>query len=189
MKLIGLIFLVFLSGCAYIDQNLRVEPQVTIMQENIGQGKKIALRVVDDREDSTIGRRANGYGMDSAKISTDQDLVELLKSSFIDGMRKKGFEPVGDNDSNVSLKVELRSLSYDTSTGLWTAGNIGKAALKILATKESNKTFEKTYRSQNEIRTAFIASQETNAKIINAALSDALNKVFSDNELWDFLIQ
>jgi uncharacterized lipoprotein YajG len=157
------------------------------MQSNIGQGKKVALRVVDDREEQLIGHRVTGHGSKAAKIETKQDLVKLLKDSFIQGMRAKGFEPVEDSSSDISLKVELRSLTYDVTIGFWTSGNIGKATVKIIATNTSGKTYEKIYHSEKEIRTAFIGSQETNAKVINGALSDVLEKIFSDTGLWEFL--
>lgn len=176
------------SGCAYIDQNLRVNPQLIVLQSDVGRGKEVALRVVDDREDPLIGKR--GYPVyGSAKISTDQDLAEVLRSVFVDGMRRKGFQPVGGNDSDISLKVELRSLAYDTSMGIWTGGNIGKAAVKVVALQPSGRTYENTYRSQKEIRTVFIGSQETNTTVINDALNDVLNQIFADTELWNFLTQ
>ena len=188
-KLLVILLPFFLGGCALINQNLRVEPQFSVMQSNIGQGKKVALRVVDDREEQLIGHRVTGYGSKAAKIETKQDLVELLKDSFIKGMRAKGFESAEDSSSDTSLKVELRSLTYDATMGFWTGGNIGKAAVKIIATQASGKTYEKVYRSEKEIRTAFIGSQETNAKVINGALSDVLDKIFSDTELWEFLVK
>jgi len=77
LKFLTIIFLA--AGCAYIDQNLKVAPQHSIAQENIGKGQKVVLRVVDDRDEQLIGKRKNGYGMDGAKISTDQDLVGFLK--------------------------------------------------------------------------------------------------------------
>ena len=189
MKKIGMLVLVFLAGCAYIDQNLRVSPQLTVLEANIGQDKKVALRVVDDRSEQLIGRRAGGYGYGMAKITTDQDLAEILRNAFIKGLRKKGFEPVEMNDPGVSLRVELRSLAYDTSMGFWTGGNIGNAAIKIIASQPSGKTYEKTYRGQREVQTVFIGSQETNTDVVNGALSDVLGNVFSDRELLDFLTQ
>jgi len=189
MKKLAMFLLVFsLAGCAYIDQNLRVTPQVAIEQENIGNGKQVALRVVDDRDQQLIGKRGVQY-FPGGKISTNQDLAEVLKNAFIIGLRRKGFEPVGENDSNLLIKAELRSLSYETSMGFFTGGNIGTAVLKVIASQPSGKTYEKTYRSEKEIRTAFIGSQETNAKVVNDALADALNKVFEDRELLVFLAQ
>jgi uncharacterized lipoprotein YajG len=191
MKKLGIAFMVLffsLSGCAYIDQNLSVKPDLSFSSDNIGGGKKIALRVVDDRDDQLIGKRGVQY-MPGGKISTDQDLVEVLKNALSDGLRKKGFEPVGENDPSLSMKVELRSLAYTTAMGFWTGGNIGTAVIKIIATEPSGKTYEKTYRSQKEIRTAFVGSQETDAKVVNGALSEAINKIFEDKELLKFLAQ
>ncbi len=188
----AVVFLIFsTAGCAFIDQNLQVSPQVSVVETNVGHGKKVALRVVDDREEQLIGKRgaSSGYGAGLAKINTDQDLAEVVKSAVLEGMRKKGFQPVGENDATVGLKVTLRTLSYDSSAGLWTQGNIGKAAVKLVASQASGKTYEKTYRGQQEIRTAFVGSQETNAKVVNGALNDMLEKVFADTELWSFLAQ
>lgn len=176
------------SGCAYIDQTLRIAPQVNVEEANIGQGKQVALRVVDDRDEQLIGKRGVQY-FPGGKISNEQDLAEVLKSALIEGLRKKGFKPVGDNESDHLMKAELRSLTYTTSMGFWTGGNIGTAVVKIIATQPSGKAYERTYRSQKEIRTAFVGSQETNSRVVNEALSEAVSKVFEDRVLLEFLAQ
>lgn len=189
MKKLWLFLLILsLGGCAYIDQNLRVTPQVSIAQENIGQGKKVALSVVDDRDEQLIGKRGIQF-FPGGKISTDQDLVEVIRDAFIEGLHNKGFELAGENESNLLVKAELRSLAYTTVMGLWTGGNVGIAVVKVIANQPSGKTYEKTYRSQKQIRSVFVGSQETNAKVVNQALADALNKVFEDKELLKFLAQ
>ncbi|MDD4899783.1 MAG: YajG family lipoprotein [Candidatus Omnitrophica bacterium] len=189
LKKIGLLLLILsLGGCAYIDQNLCIEPQLQVADANIGQGKKVVLKVIDDRDEQLIGKRGNQF-VPGGKISTKQDLAEILEKSMVDGLRKKGFDPVKNDELGNSLKVELRSLEYNTSMGLWTGGNIGTSVVKITATQPSGKNYEKTYRSQKEIRTAFVGSQETNAKVINGALANTLDKVFEDRELLDFLAE
>ena len=186
-KYILCLLIFYLGGCAYIDQNLRVTPNMSTTKENIGQGKQVALSVIDDRDEELIGKRGAQY-FPGGKISTNQDLVEVISDALIQGLSDKGFEPVREDDSpNVSIKAELRSLSYTTATGLWTGGNIGTAVVKVIATQLSGKTYEKSYRSKKEIRSVFIGSQETNAKVVNEALTDALNKVFEDKGLLRFL--
>lgn len=186
-SMLAILLILSLGGCAYIDQNLRVDPRPTVYASDIGKGKKVALRVLDDRDDEVIGKRGATQAFAAAKITTDQDLADVLRNVFMDGMRKRGFEPVGPTDSSLSLKVELRTLAYDTSMGLWTGGNLGKAAVKVVATKPSGETYENTYRGQEEVRTVWIGSQETNAKVVNEALSGALDKAFADTALWEFL--
>jgi|CXWL01.1.fsa_nt_gi uncharacterized lipoprotein len=189
LKNVMVIFLILLAGCAYIDQSLKVNPTVSIAPSDIGGGKQISVQIIDDREEQFIGKRVNGYGMSGAKITTDQDLVETLKEPIYSGLTKKGFAPVNSEDILPRLRTELRSLSYDTATGLWTAGNIGKTTIKIIATNTSGKTFEKTYRGQKEIRTVFIGSQETNSKVVNEAFGDAIGKIFNDEDMLKFLAE
>ena len=182
-KILGcLIITMLVAGCAYIDQNLQVAPTTNIATSSIGSGKPVELKVVDDRDQTIIGRRGSAYGP-AAKIQTNQDLAGLLREAVADGLRRKGFALAQTGSPASSMRVELRTLAYDASMGLWTAGNVGSAVVKVIATAPSGKTYEKSYRGQREIRTAFVGSQETNANVINDALSDALDQVFSDEEL------
>jgi uncharacterized lipoprotein YajG len=175
-----------MTSCAFIDQNVKITPSVEVAKSNIGNGRTVGIKVVDEREDSLIGKRGSAYG-DAAAIKTDQDMVELFSVEISRGFENKGFEPVPYlEEIPVYVKVEIRSVEYDTSMGLWTAGNMANSAIKVIAYNES-KNYEKMYRSQVEIRTAFVASQETNAKIINQAVSDVIEKMFQDEDLLSFL--
>lgn len=175
-----------LAGCTFIDQKVQIAPQMELAQVDIGHGKKVAMKVVDDREDSVIGKRGTGM-VQGAKITTDQDIPQLFTDAITDGLRKKGFIPAPFAESeSPNLRVDIRSIEYDVSMGLWTGSNMGKASIKVLA-KNGNDTYEKVYRGQSEIRTAFVASQETNAKIINGAITEVLRKMFDDRELMDFI--
>lgn len=187
-KYLGLILCIFLLGsCAFIDQNLKVNPTVNYVSSTVGNGKKVGVRVVDERTDQFIGKRMTGYGYGAAKITTDQDLVAVLKDAILRGLQAKGFETTEFDQSPANARVELRSLQYDASIGLWTGGNIGKAAIKIVATNSLGKTYEMTYRGQKEIRTAFVGSQETNTNVVNGALTEAIEEIFLDEKLLNFL--
>jgi uncharacterized lipoprotein YajG len=187
MRLILVVLLCLVSaGCAYIDQNLKVDPEASVTSDNIGGGRKIAVRVIDDRDEQLIGKRGAQF-LPGGKISSKQDLAEVLEEDVREGLLRKGFEPVKEHETGLLMKVELRSLEYNSSMGLWTAGNIGTAVIKVTATAPSGKIYEETYRSESEVRTAFISSQVTNARVVNNALSEAINKIFEDRELVEFL--
>lgn len=112
---------------------------------------------------------------------------ELYTDAIQQGLRQKGFEPVPSRGGEPTvMRVEIRSLDYDVSAGLWTAGNHAKSSVKVVA-NNGDQNYERMYRGQSEIRTAFVASQETNSKIINAAISEVLNRMFEDKELLEFL--
>lgn len=187
-QIFALIFIILLSGCTFIDQKVKISPHLNIGTADIGKGKKVALDVLDEREDSLIGKRGTGM-VRGAKIATDQDVVELFNTAVAEGLQRYGFSVVGrSEDVPTKLKVEIRSLNYDVTMGFWTGGNMGKASLKVVATV-NDKIYEKMYRGEKEIRTAFVASQETNSKIINAAVSEVLESMFNDKQLLEFLSQ
>ena len=145
----------------------------------------LKLGVVDDRGEQIIGSR--GYYGFGAKITTDQDLEELLRDIISRGLYQKGFEPVNPDESKTTLKIELRVLEYKTAMGLWTGGNIGTAAVKAIVTLPSGKGYEKSYRSQKDVRTLWASRQETNARVINEALTEVINKMFEDQNLLEIL--
>ncbi|MEW6101853.1 MAG: YajG family lipoprotein [Candidatus Omnitrophota bacterium] len=70
---------------------------------------------------------------------------------------------------------------------MWTGGNIGKSTIKVIATNPAGKTYEKSYHGQKEIRTCFIGSQETNSQVVNCAFDAAIENIFKDDELMQFL--
>lgn len=177
---------VLFSGCTFIDQKVQIQPELTVAQANIGGGRKVAVKVVDEREDAVLGKRGTGM-VEGAKITTEQDMVQLFADLITQALRQKGFEPIPFEESTpTTLRAEIRAIQYDVSVGLWTGSNMAKSTLKVIA-KNADKTYEKTYRGQSEIRTMWVASQETNAKIINGAVNEVLRHMFEDAELLSFL--
>ena len=186
---IFILLLIFSCGCAFIPQEVKINPQVAIEERNIGRGKKVFLKVTDERTQDALGRRGTVYG-GAAEINTSQDIVGVFVEKISEGLKKKGFNPEpAAEDSQAQLKVEIRAIDYSTEFGIWTGGNLTKTALKVVVQDKSKIFYEKTYRGENEIRTAFVASQETNAKIINNAVADVLNKMFADEMMLESLIR
>ena len=81
------------------------------------------------------------------------------------------------------MRVELRALSYQAVEGMWTGGNVGSALIKVVATNRAGQTYEKSYRGKQEVRSAFIGTQEINAQVVNGAVTEAVEQLFQDEEL------
>jgi uncharacterized lipoprotein YajG len=180
-RVVALFAGVVLTGCTFIDQKVEIQPQLDgPLGGNLGNGKQVGLRVVDEREDFVLGKRGTGM-VEGAKITTEQDVRQLFADSIAQGLRQSGFLPILELEgAPTAVRVEIRSLQYDVSMGLWTGSNMGKASIKVLA-NNAGKTYGHVYRGQKEIRTMWVASQETNAKIINGAVSDVLRNMFATN--------
>ncbi|NQT81686.1 hypothetical protein HQ563_01580 [bacterium] len=180
------VVLAFLCGCAFTPQQATLRPVVTVAETNIGTGVEIGVKVLDERPDELLGHRGSAYGS-AAKITTDQDVAAIFYREIVEGLKKNGFSPVAyAEDFPRTLKVEIRSIKYDTSTGFWTGGVHTTAAIKALATN-SEETYENFYRFQSEKRVVFVPSAKTNARLINETVSQVLNKLFNDQDLMAFL--
>ena len=179
--------ILFINGCAFTDQKAFLNPTLTLESSNIGNGQHVGLKVVDERPNKNLGYRGGGYIGKGGAITSDQDIAKLLEEKISDGLKMKGFEPTSYSNNNTrSIKVELRSLEYFTTTGFWTGGVHTKSALKVTA-KNLSKEFEDFYRIEKEERVMVGPGAQSNEKMINSALSEILQKLFDDQNLFKFL--
>jgi uncharacterized lipoprotein len=177
---------ILITSCAFIPQKVTLAPELDIAGSSIGRGKNVALKVVDERADTCLGRRASGYGP-AAEIATDQDVCACVNEQIVEGLRRNEFNPVlYTKDAPRSLIVEIRLIEYTSSAGFATAGIHAKAALKAIC-RNNELTYEKMYRTESEQRKVFVPTAEENERLINEALSQVINKLFQDQELTSFL--
>jgi uncharacterized lipoprotein YajG len=178
--------LVLFSGCAFNPQQANLSPTINIPTSEEGKNVTIAVRVIDERPSKTLGRRGTAYGA-AAEITAAQDLATIVNQQVIDGLRKKGFNPVAyDETKDPRLTVEVRLLEYSTSQGFWTGGVHIKGALKAIAQRSGN-TYENMYRSEKEERVMVVPTAGANEEWINTVLADVLQQMFADTALFKAL--
>lgn len=176
----------FLSACSVTEQKALLNPDLLVIENNIGNGKEIGVEVVDERPEDTLGYRgaANFRG---AAITTDQDVKDVFDRKIREGLKRKGFNPTLRTEEALrSLRVEIRSLEYYTTSGFWTGRVHTKTALKAIA-KNAGKKYEQFYRGGNEEPMLVVPFAEENEKLINTAISEVLLSLFSDKKLFQFL--
>jgi uncharacterized lipoprotein YajG len=183
---ISVVGLVLFSGCAFTQQHANLSPTISVVASTEGKNITIAVRVIDERPSQSLGRRGSGYGP-AAEITSAQDVAAVVHQQVTDGLRKKGFSPVEYSDTkDPRLTVEVRLLEYSTSQGFWTGGVHVKGALKAIA-QRSGRTYEHMYRSEKEENVVIVPTAGTNEQWINSVLTDVLQQMFVDNELFRLL--
>ena len=176
----------FVSACAFTPQKASLNPTIDLSESNIGNGKTVALKVIDERPEESLGHRGSAF-MKGAEITTDQDVASVIYEEISEALQKQGFSTVPfDEKEKRSLKVEIRLIEYYTSTGFWTGGVHTKSALKAIA-RNGVDTYDKLYRVENEERVIFVPGAEHNEKIINTVIGDAIEEIFNDNQLLTLL--
>lgn len=177
-------FAIATSGCAFNAQTVKLDPQVSVAPSNEGAGKIVALRVVDERPNQSLGRRGTAAVARGAEISSDRDVAAVVHEKVAEGLRAKGFE-VGE-ETDTRLTLELRQLEYSTSTGFWTGGIHVNGAIKAEAQRPGD-SFEQMYRTESERRAVVVPTAGKNEDDINLGLADMLRKLLDDVGLIRFL--
>lgn len=193
VKTVGvLFFMTLVTGCAFTPQTVVIEPTVEIPAGDIGEGRNVSVYVVDERTTTELGRRGTG-AMRGAAITTEQDIATVFQTSIVENLNTMGFnatavtEGTADPGSSL-LRVDIRSLDYETSMGFWTGGVHTRGSMKATATRNDHD-YDKLYRVDEEKRVMVVPGADSNAQMINATASAILQELFNDVALFRFLAE
>ena len=170
-----------LAGCAWVPQKVTIAPQVRMSASDLGHGETVVVKVQDSRRNLRIGYR----GMDSklAQIRTDQDLAPIFQQQIMEGLSRQGFKavPAADGPARV-LKVDIRELHYSTDTELWQGTVRTRAAVQAYSRTEDT-VYSRLYEAEREEKAIEAPGAKTNARLINGAISDVLQRLLEDQKL------
>lgn len=190
-RLISLLSVFLLAtGCAFTPQTVVIEPEVVVAESDAGAGKTVYVYVVDERTNTELGRRGTG-AMSGAAITTEQDVAEVFATAIVDGLAKRGFDASAvtsptSEDGTALLRIDIRTIEYETTMGFWTGGVHVRGAMKGTASRD-NESYDKLYRVDEEKRVMVVPGADANAQQINATVSAVIQELFNDTELFNFL--
>jgi uncharacterized lipoprotein YajG len=175
------IFMLFATGCAFTphETNIAIDQQKATYSKT-AQGTKIWLRVVDERDETDLGRR--GAGIAAAKIQSG-DLMPKFTRAVEDGFQAKGFELISDRTAaDAELLVALRTLKFEESAGFFTVGAEADAAVLAEAERGSND-YRNQYRSSDEDRQLAVSFGDGIDEQINFVLNQVVGQLLNDKRL------
>lgn len=188
IKIALLLCVISISACSYNPQTVKLDPHITVAQTNIGQGREVAIKVVDERPSQTVGLR-RGLLFEGARITTNQDVSLVFNAAFKEALATMGFTPVPYSQYHPNaLKIDIKDLSYFTSTGYWTSGIHTNISAKVTLGAASNP-FESFYSHGDEKRHLLIPWAGENTQIINGTVSAFINELIADQALLEVLLR
>lgn len=174
-----------LVACAYSPQQIQIDPQFTVAGETFGEGRIVAVSAEDRRSSPVIGKRGGVYS-ETSIITLAENFPEVLATSAEQALQQLGFVVNANEVPAASIIVVLEDLSYTKNRSEFLPAidlNLS-LLLKIIV---ANKTFEGRYKSQANQPFILNPSVEKNQRLINGALSDTLQRAFSDSKVKAFL--
>lgn len=189
--LFGLVTVLGMSlvGCAHSPQQLDPNPKLNGSINPVGQGQPVVVRVVDGRPSPTLGTRGGLYPETSAMIVPAAKVLPKLQAQTEAAVRLLGFTPSANAYNAPQLTLTLAELKYQSpKEGLYvTEANVG-ATLKI-EVQNAGKRYNGRYGASLNQRFGMAPNEQTNTKLVSDVLSDALTRVFRDENIGRLLAQ
>ena len=175
------------GACAWTPQTATLKPAPNITPSTVGNGVTVAVRVIDKRQSDTIGHR--GVDSQNAAIKTAQNVAALFQEKIIEGLTRKGFlASAFEGQPGRLLMVEIRQIDYTTDMEFWKGIVRTEAVLGASMIKDGQK-FEQFYSGKRTENTVEAPGAKTNERLINGAISDALQRLFEDEHLIRYLAE
>ncbi|AWT11180.1 MULTISPECIES: YajG family lipoprotein [Stutzerimonas] len=189
--LFGLVTVLGMSlvGCAHSPQQLDPNPKLNGTINPVGQGQPVVVRVVDARPSPTLGTRGGLYPETSAVIVPSAKVIPKLQAQTEAAVRLLGFTPSPNAYNAPQLTLTLAELKYQSpKEGLYvTEANIG-ATLKV-EVQNAGKRYNGRYGASLNQRFGMAPNEQTNTKLVSDVLSDALTRVFRDDNIGRLLAE
>jgi uncharacterized lipoprotein YajG len=179
----ALAILVFAAqGCTLKPQYLHIDPEVKVKEQTIGAGNPIGLRVSDERSDKKLGEIGDP-DRKMVPVSVEEDFAPAIFERVKQALTTLGFsvEPYSDTmertlDIGVR-KMELQSVKKPLTFDTELRAEVGARAVN------STATYERQFNVRTRQEGAAPPYQKDSAILVNTALSQALEDLFSDDQL------
>ena len=179
------------QGCAYSPQQLTPQPLIPgNTLQAIGHGQAVTVRFVDARSSEVLGTRGGLYP-DSSTVSVSKaDLLPKMQTQAEAAVRLLGFTPsVAENDSAPKLILTLHDLSYQAPKGSLYVTKTSVGAVLTVEVEHSGSRYSGRYVSSIEQDFVETPDETQNNQWISDALSDVLQRVFTDPAVTKLLAQ
>ena len=178
-----------LAGCAHSPQQLDPSPKLTSEISPVGQGQPVVVRVVDGRSSPTLGTRGGLYPETSAVSVPGAKLLPKLQAQSEAAVRLLGYTPSANAYNAPQLTLTLAELKYQSpKDGVYVTQADITATFRA-DVQNSSRRYTGRYGASLNQRFGMAPNQATNSKLVSEVLSDALTRVFKDQNIGQLLAE
>ncbi|MCH8532684.1 MAG: YajG family lipoprotein [Saccharospirillum sp.] len=186
VKLCWVALAAMLAGCAqFSPQQVEFTPSIEQTSVPQGNGAGILVNVTDRRSSTVIGYRGGTYA-ESSSITASNDLRRLIENIAEDVLTRGGYRLDGSM-VDMQMTIYLDELSYqleDLDAVRKRATGAARVSVEVFRDRSN---YSNSYRAQRSIETFRYPSEERNDELLNRVLETALNRMFSDAGLENFM--
>lgn len=174
------------QGCALQPENIRIDPSLDLPHSLVGSPKTIGVAVSDARTSKKLGE-VGDPNREMYDITVNEDPSAAIYSRVSSALAKLGYSVAPQTEGvQTSLKIEVDALKLDSD----------KRAFDFLTTlhaevaahvRNGRESFDKKYIVSQSINTPGPAYARDTTRLVNAAMSAALEDMLADQRLLDTL--
>jgi uncharacterized lipoprotein YajG len=185
-------------GCTH-DHKIDLNPEIFVRASNIGKGEKLVVRVNDTRSQKAISKKksdlkvSSDRAINTVNIYASSSVRDTVLDKVMGGFGRMGFHPSkhGNNSSRmITVEVSKLQLNYQS-------GEVGIKIPEVHAQMETilrvqashgDQSFKKTYSTRMTKSHRMLTGKFKNERLVNNSLSMAIQKMFDDPKLLEFLL-
>tara|TARA_Y100001934_G_scaffold218681_1_gene259993 strand:+ start:529 stop:1143 length:615 start_codon:yes stop_codon:yes gene_type:complete len=184
IRIVFIFLYFFVTGCTKHHQ-IFLDPSLPIHDSEIGNKTPVSLYVEDYRRNNIIAKWKKGLRKFS--IFSQHDLKEIFSTKIQQGLTKLGFNPkIHRKYPNHFLNVQILDIKSKYNEKLPRMDIRVKAKLRATC-RNNGKKYSKIYSAQKN-HSDITPATFPNENLINAALSEILGRMFTDQALIACLI-
>jgi len=182
---IAVLALVGLSGCAFIDQSTPISynapPNLEVAQGAADITLQVSARDGRASNKDRVGSVKNGYGMETARIISENDLVSLVRGGVENELGSLGYK-MGAGGFNVG--VELQTFYNDFKTGFFSGDSVAEVAFNLSVTKpDGGYVYSRSYKGIGMKKNIMMAVASNARPALEEALTNAMEQLINDVSL------
>jgi uncharacterized lipoprotein len=166
---------------------LSYDPQTNVEKIKEADSVKVNVEVSDLRAiKDKVSSKKNSYGMEMASIIAQNDVAETLKKAIETELENRGFDL---GTGQILVLSELNKFYNDFKTGFWSGKAVAEVVMNVQIKKPDGNILYSKMIAGESTHSVQVASGKNAKYVLDAALKDAISKLFNDTSFLDSLFK
>ncbi|MDO8585788.1 MAG: YajG family lipoprotein [Armatimonadota bacterium] len=169
-----------LSGCAFTTGHVNLAYEPTSQETKMAKADSlpVMVQVIDKRPTQTVGQKINGFGMKTADIVSNSDVPATLKTAFETELHSRGFT---DRAGGNVVSVSLSNFQNQFSIGFFSGEASATMGMDVSVKRPDGSVAYDRFITGESKDWTMISGEDNAERMLNAAMRNAVSKVFNDN--------
>lgn len=186
---VGLAMLAGLAGCGLSPQQAKPEPRLSGQLSQVAQGQRVSVTISDVRSSPVLGHRGGLYEDSNVLSVEDRAFLPRLRAETEAGLRMRGFDIAPQGQAPATFDLQVTGLTYQVLESRTVLGEVELSATYLIRLRKEGRNYEGSYTAKLAKKFVKPPTDNANNQLVSQVMSDALQRVFEDPGISEFLVR